>query len=114
MGHSLGSVVAYDVLRIDPRSLQVPLYVTVGSPLGVRAIRDQFKPLRSPSAVQAWYNAFDERDVVALYALDATNFPVLPAIVNYGWVVNSTSNRHGVSGYLDDANVAGRILDALG
>jgi hypothetical protein len=114
VGHSLGSVVAYDVLRTDPRSLQVPLYVTVGSPLGVRAIREQFKPLRSPSAVQAWYNAFDERDVVALYALDATNFPVQPAIVNYGRVANATSNRHGISGYLDDANVAGRILDTLG
>jgi hypothetical protein len=113
VGHSLGSVVAYDVLRNDPRRLQIPLYATVGSPLGVRAIRDQFRPLRSPSAVQTWYNAFDERDVVALYPLDSANFPVNPPIANYGRVKNSTSNRHGISGYLDDTNVAGRIIGAL-
>jgi hypothetical protein len=39
---------------------------------------------------------------------------VEPAIINYGRVANSTSNRHGISGYLNDSNVAGRILDALG
>ena len=32
VGHSLGSVVAYSVLRSDTRALNVPLCVTVGSP----------------------------------------------------------------------------------
>jgi len=51
---------------------------------------------------------------VALYPLDATNFPVEPAIVNNGRVSNGTSNRHGIAGYLDDSNVAGRVRDGLG
>jgi len=109
----LGTVVAYSVLCTDRRSLQVPLFATVGSPLAVRAIGDQFRPLRSPAPVSAWYNAFDPRDVVALYPLDASNFPVQPAIVNYGNVKNSTDNRHGIVGYLDDREVAKRVLDAL-
>jgi hypothetical protein len=113
IGHSLGTVVAYSVLCTDRRSLQVPLLVTVGSPLAVRAIRDQFRPLRSPAPVAAWYNAFDPRDVVALYPLDAGNFPVQPAIVNNDSVRNSTDNRHGIVGYLDDREVAKRVLDAL-
>ena len=112
VGHSLGSVVAYNVLRNDSRKLQVPLFVTVGSPLGVRAVRDQFRPLRYPRIGQ-WYNAFDTRDVVALYPLDATNFPVKPAIENASHVRNGTDNRHGISGYLDDASVAARIVKAL-
>jgi hypothetical protein len=29
-------------------------------------------------------------------------------------VRNHTDNRHGISGYLDDREVAGRILAALG
>lgn len=33
-----------------------------GSPFG----ESQFRPLRSPPPVEAWYNAFDNRDVVAL------------------------------------------------
>jgi hypothetical protein len=113
IGHSLGSVVAYSVLSTDRRALQIPLFVTVGSPLAVRAIRDQFRPLRSPMTVAAWYNAFDPRDVVALYPLDARNFPVQPAIVNHGTVRNSTDNRHGITGYLDDREVAKRVLDSL-
>jgi hypothetical protein len=110
VGHSLGTVVAYSILRTDRRVLHVPVFVTVGSPLGVRAIRDQFRPLRSPSSIGSWYNAFDRRDTVALYPLDADNFPVQPTIENYDAVDNHTDNRHGIVGYLDDADVARRIL----
>lgn len=113
VGHSLGSIVAYSVLRDDPHSPRVPLFVTVGSPLGIRAIRDRFLPLKHPQSVLTWYNAFDNRDVVALYPLDATNFAVTPSIENFDKVRNHTPNRHGIIGYLDDATVAKRIVDAL-
>jgi len=113
VGHSLGTVVAYSVMCRDTRSLRVPLYVSVGSPLAVRAIRDQFRPLRRPAAVAEWYNAFDTRDVVALYPLDDQNFPVRPAIENNPNVRNKTENRHGISGYLDNAEVGKRIGGAL-
>jgi hypothetical protein len=114
VGHSLGSVVAYSVLRSDQRSLKVPLYLTVGCPLGIRAIRDQFRPLRYPLPVKAWFNAFDTRDVVALYPLDRGNFPLTPEIENYSGVKNSTDNRHGIIGYLDDPQVSRRLLDEAG
>jgi hypothetical protein len=113
VGHSLGSVVAYSVLRADARKLRIPLFLTVGSPLGIRAVRDQFRPLRYPRNVDGWYNAFDRRDVVALYPLDKDNFPVTPAIENYSLVDNHTDNRHGIVGYLDDPKVAGRLLTGL-
>jgi hypothetical protein len=114
VGHSLGSVVAYNILRTDRRALKVPLYVTLGSPLGLRAIREQFLPLRFPSpAVTAWYNAFDTRDIIALYPLDNANFPVTPGIENYSGVRNHTDNRHGIVGYLDDVEIAKKIVEAL-
>ena len=114
VAHSLGTVVAYSVLTRDTRAINVPLLVTVGSPLGVRAVRDQFVPLQSPPAVSAWYNAYDPRDVVALYALDGANFPVQPPVENYSNVKNHTDNRHGIVGYLDDSKVAARIGSELG
>jgi hypothetical protein len=115
VGHSLGSVVAYNVLRTDTRKLQVPRFVTIGCPLAIRAIRDQLVPLSFPKPpVEDWSNAFDPSDVVALYPLDAANFPVSPAVKNYGQVKNHTDNRHGIDGYLDDPTVVGWILDALG
>jgi hypothetical protein len=40
--------------------------------------------------------------------------PVNSAIENYGSVRNATDNRHGILGYLDDANVAKHVLDSLG
>jgi len=113
VSHSLGTIVAYNILRSDRRHLQVPLFVTLGSPLAVRAIRDQFRPLRFPSSVNTWYNAFDPRDVVALYPLDAANFPVQPSIQNEAHISNNTSNRHGIVSYLSSAPVTTQILRAL-
>lgn len=113
ISHSLGTVVSYSVLRSDPRALKVPLYVTLGSPLGVRSIRNELRPLKFPAPASAWYNAFDERDVVALYPLNAKNFPVQPPIENNNAVRNDTENRHGISGYLKDPAVAKHIHNAL-
>jgi hypothetical protein len=39
---------------------------------------------------------------------------VNPAVENYGKVRNGTDNRHGIVGYLDDAEIAKHVLDALG
>jgi hypothetical protein len=112
VGHSLGSVVAYDVLR-KTGNLSVPLYATVGSPLGVGPIRSRLSPVKFPAGVAAWYNAYDERDAVALYPLDQKNFGVQPAIENYNKVQNGTDNAHGIIGYLNDTKVAGKIFAAL-
>lgn len=112
VAHSLGSVVAYSVLRSDPGA-HIPLLVTVGSPLALRAIRDHFSPLKYPAPVETWFNAYDTRDVVALYPLDEANFAVPRPIDNFGDVKNHTDNRHGIKGYLDDGEVAKRILDGL-
>jgi hypothetical protein len=114
VAHSLGSVVAYRVLRNDTRKLHVPLFVTVGSPLGIRAVRNELVPIGFPKPVSAWNNALDTRDIVALYPLDASNFPVDPGVTNYNRVNNHTDNRHSIAGYLDDPTVTRWILDALG
>lgn len=116
VAHSLGTVVGYNVLRAlkAQQNINVTRYVTVGSPLGVQAIRRRLGSLEMPACVKSWYNAFDSRDVVALYPLDAKNFPIEPAVTNNGTVHNHTDNCHGIAGYLDDANVAKQIAEAVG
>jgi hypothetical protein len=121
VGHSLGSVVAYRLLRQAGQQLgwTVPLFVTVGSPLGITEIRKSLQrvgPTRCPACVSRWFNAMDERDIVALYPLDTDYFPLdpaRPAIENKTDVRNKTNNRHGIAGYLDDKDVAKRIYDAV-
>lgn len=112
IAHSLGTVVAYSILQTDERPLDVRL-ITLGSPLSIRAIRRRFTPISFPPHVASWRNAYDTRDVVALYPLDKDNFDVTPSIENFGKVRNKTDNRHGIVGYLDDQTVAGWILSEL-
>jgi len=115
VGHSLGSVVCYNMLRRDGKRAgwQVPLLLTLGSPLGISMIRDSLAPIRAPEGVRSWVNAFDPADAVALHALDKLHFKVSPPIENLRHVRNGTDNRHGIAGYLDDKIVAKRIYDAL-
>jgi pimeloyl-ACP methyl ester carboxylesterase len=79
VGHSLGSVVAYEALRANPR-WPVRMLVTLGSPLGIpNLIFDRLDPAplsaadaplgprgRWPGKGRAWVNVADEGDVVAL------------------------------------------------
>ena len=113
VGHSLGTVVTYSVLRRDGDTLKIPQYVTLGSPLALSLIQESFDPLRNPACVGHWYNAMDDRDVVALYPLESPHFNVTPKIENKKDVDNFTSNRHGIAGYLTDKDVAKKIHEAL-
>lgn len=114
VAHSLGSVVAYNVLRENPE-WKISKFITVGSPLGVRSVQNSLKtPLSMPHCVQnGWFNAYDDRDVVALRALDDGVFPITPSIVNYGGVDNKTDNKHGIEGYLNDIKIAQQIFDSF-
>lgn len=116
VGHSLGSVVAYSLLKREgvAQKWSVPIFVTIGSPLAVTEIFKSLRPVKHPECAAKWYNAMDSRDVVALYPLDKDHFDVDPSIENKIDVKNETPNRHGISGYLSDKDVARHIYDALG
>lgn len=117
VGHSLGSVVAYNVLRREAFShpWNIRLFVTLGSPLGLRAIRRRLEPLSYPRSVREWLNARDPRDAVALRGLERFYRPRAgaAAIAEIDDIVNTTSKHHGVEGYLSDKRIAKRIAAAL-
>lgn len=114
VGHSLGSIVSYNILR-DTMGLNVVKYVTLGSPLGLKSVKKYLKvPIKMPDCVKnGWFNAYDDRDVVALKPLDSANFKIEPLIENKNDVNNHTSNRHGIEGYLNDREVAKVVYNAL-
>ena len=114
IGHSLGSILAYDVLREEAqRSKELPLLVTIGSPLGVREIQDLVTaPLEVPAGVKAWLNACDARDLVAL---DKTVRPEYdpPERCTDIKVTNASANHHAARDYLRSAGVRDAVLGAL-
>jgi hypothetical protein len=117
IGHSLGSIVAYDVLR-EPEfdGLDLPLFLTVGSPLGITEVQDLVaRPLEVPRAAAAWRNVCDGFDFVAL---DKTLRPeYAPAERCTDFLVrNASANHHGIREYLCSAPVREAIheLAALG
>ncbi len=79
VAHSMGSVIAYDVLRTlereDP-ALRIDHLVTAGAPLGLAKVKLKFEAehgtLRVPNTVSAWTNLADGDDIVSIMgALDA-------------------------------------------
>lgn len=113
VAHSLGTIIAYDVLR-EPayRDLDVQLLVTVGSPLGVREVEDLVTaPLQVPDGVRAWLNASDLRDVVALDHSLRGDYRPAERITDL-IVPNSSANHHGIREYLSAAPVREAILGA--
>lgn len=112
VSHSLGTVVAYKVILDNISKLNIVKHVTVGSPLGIRAISSKLGIPENPAKL-GWFNAYDERDIVALHPLDNDYFPATPAVVNYDGVNNQTDNRHGIIGYLNDPSVAKQVAAAI-
>ena len=118
IGHSLGSVVAYDTLRTRPSDQPVPLLVTLGSPLGLSAIsqRLQPQPPAFPAAVRRWVNIAAPDDVVAarreLHAVFDRDRPH-DALFEDTWNVDNGSKPHQINFYLTKQSCGAAVADAL-
>jgi len=114
VGHSLGTVIAYDVLN-EPgfAARAVPLLVTLGSPLGYSEIQDVVtRPLRLPTPVQLWANFADPLDLVALDTSLADEFQGAPRIID-ALVDNPSPNNHAACGYLRASRVRSTVTAAV-
>jgi hypothetical protein len=114
VGHSLGSVIAYDVLSEAAFAASaVPLLVTLGSPLGYTEIQDVVtRPLRLPAPVQLWANFTDPLDLIALDTSLADEFQGAPRIID-ALVNNPSPNNHAVCGYLRASRVRSTVTAAV-
>jgi hypothetical protein len=114
ISHSLGTIVCYVLLRTKINQLIVPLFVTLGSPLGIETVKGYLKPpaLAVPPGVALWLNGTDPRDYVALVpSLGEETF--CTGIVNHAGIHNRRDDAHSIEDYLSDFAVAQRIHTAL-
>lgn len=116
VAHSLGTIVSYRILRrmaLEGRPLNVPLFVTVGSPLSLMTVRRALGPAWTrPDGVARWLNAYDPDDFISL-GQGLTPKMFTGDIENVGDVTNLPKNAHAIDGYLRDPRVAEAIRDAL-
>jgi len=124
IAHSQGSMIAYDVLRqLTKADCTVPLFVTIGSPLGISEVQDvlrQWIPdevLRVPDCVTRWVNVADPFDPVAADKTLADEYGCAPGQTLEDFVcLNPESPRHPHSGtgYLRTAPVQDEVREVVG
>lgn len=109
VSHSLGTVVARDLLDDDSVRNRTELWVTTGSPLGLEAVQ---RNLLSPGCLHPrtpWVSAFDTNDVVALgHPLhESWGDPLTDLDVENG------NDPHSISQYLSHPEVARPVGEAF-
>ncbi len=117
VSHSLGTIVAYNLLMNRTKRDNIRALITIGSPLGIEAIWSRLPsetpPRKAPEGVGRWFNARDAQDTVALYELSTNVYRGNPAVTNYSGVENSSDNQHGIAQYLEDKVIAKAIYEAV-
>lgn len=109
VGHSLGSVVAIDLLDHLPPELHVRRFITIGSPASIKALHDGSDRLlkRFPYArVDDWSNFFSRSDIV-------TGSRGLAALFPGAQDFEVAASDHGADRYLGEPAVAGLIAELL-
>ncbi|MGD1225135.1 hypothetical protein AB9Q10_42715 [Streptomyces krungchingensis] len=114
IGHSLGSVVAFEYLRRHP-DRRLPLLVTLGSPLGLQLVRTLMPnapygaAFGIPPSVQAWVNVRDPHDPVACAGPLSQWWPGVEDVPP----VHNGRDAHSASAYLGKRATGQAVLTAL-
>jgi hypothetical protein len=119
IAHSMGSIIAYDVLTQITPEVNVDTFVTVGSPLGLPVIMSRIameqarissgnKKITSPENVRRnWYNFSDLHDRVTInynlgddYESNSRGVQAVDYIVHNNYEQKGKKNPHKAYGYL--------------
>jgi hypothetical protein len=132
ISHSMGSIVAYDVLTQAVPNIKIDTLITIGSPLGLpivisKIVSEQHQERKTETAVRTpenitrhWYNFSDMHDKIAFaYRLNSNfkenshHIKVEDSIVKNDYKVNGNSNPHKDFGYLRTPELAKVIYEFL-
>jgi hypothetical protein len=117
IGHSLGSVVAYESLH---HSTQPTALITLGSPLGLRNViyaKGKLRPWPAhvPATVKSWYNFAAEDDLVAARLDIAEYFPPAEGkkVTPISHIVDTGCKPHDIVHYLTKRSCGQAVALAL-
>jgi hypothetical protein len=132
IAHSMGSIIAFEVLNQLSNDIHIDTLVTAGSPLGQPMIMGkvfaELKPesvdyamLKTPENVsQNWYNLSDLEDKVTInynladdYTVNNKGIGPVDKIVYNNYIYDNKRNPHKSYGYLRTPEMADIIYDFL-
>jgi hypothetical protein len=132
IGHSMGSIISYDVLTFTIPEININTFVTIGSPLGLPVVMAKIAAerniklpnaikLKTPPSVQKnWFNYSDLEDKIALiydlsddYDANFNGVKVKNHIVDNDYAINGLRNPHKSFGYLRTPELAGALANFL-
>lgn len=119
IAHSMGTIVAYDVLVLQLTTTSIDTFATIGSPLGIPTViskfaaefknvfNDSHKPSTPALVKRFWYNFSDIEDKVAInynladdYGANENGIKAIDFVVNNNYIKNGERNPHKAYGYL--------------
>ncbi|MGC5779883.1 hypothetical protein J4O73_14250 [Methylobacterium sp. NFXW15] len=127
--HSMGGLIAYDVLRLAERDGSVPgpvHLVTLGSPFGLAEIRmrlaSEHGDLRVPDSLSAWTNLMDRNDIATVgedladtFAPNASGTRIRDVpVINAYRAPDGHENTHKSYGYLRTPEFSRIVAEFLG
>lgn len=135
ISHSMGSIIAYDVLRDigqEDQDFKIDHFVTIGSPLGLSYVKDNIvkertydieaERVRTPTVVsKGWKNFADKRDMVAFdthlrddFKTNRKGIRVIDDLVKNDYVSpEGKPNHHKSYGYLRTPELSEYIRDFI-
>jgi PGAP1-like protein len=132
IAHSMGTIVAYEVLQDFAEEFSINTFVTIGSPLGLPVVVSriyadqnrhlpQEKKLCAPDNIRHyWYNLSDTEDMVALdptladdYEPNKSGIRAKDISVFNDYEMNGERNPHKSFGYLRTPEMAKIVIEFL-
>ena len=111
IGHSLGSVIAYDTLwelsHEEQLDGKVDLFLTIGSPLGMNFVQHRLaghnekNAKRYPACIRRWANVSSVGDITALDRVFKDDFGDM---LKYGLIESIEDHCEGIFNYFHDEN----------
>ena len=131
IAHSMGTIIAYDVLTQYIKEFNIDTLVTIGSPLGIPYIVNKIKgeegielseyKMKTPDNIcNHWYNFADKEDLVGMninlsdyYTENDLKINADSKLVYNDYSINGNKNPHKSYGYLRTPEVANIIYKFL-
>jgi hypothetical protein len=130
--HSMGSIIAFDILSFEAPNAKIKTLATIGSPLGMPNVKSQIASLQRkhgfssvtmktpPSVVKSWVNFSDAEDPVAFnyrlsddFSENELGVKPLDFLVFNNYINNGERNPHKSFGYLRTPEFANALAEFI-